>query len=134
MRLKRKRLNISFIIIYIVALSVIMYQIIDQKFPDATINNSISLFANRYIDILPLISSDFIGYLGDSKPKDIQSVMAFMLTQYTLAPVVVDQTTAHDYVVGNYYSAPPTAEDLRTLHLIIVKDFNNGVVLYRRVP
>jgi len=75
-----------------------------------------------------------VGYLGDRKPKDLQSVMAFMLTQYTLAPVVVEQGAAHEFVIGNFFSAPPTSDQLLELKLEMVRDFQNGVVLYRRVP
>lgn len=97
--------------------------------------DSISGFASRYDELKRMkVLPDQVGYIGDRKPKDLQSVMAFMLTQYTLAPVVVEQSVAHEVVIGNYYSTPPSAEELRTHHLSVVKDFNNGVVLYRRVP
>jgi hypothetical protein len=97
--------------------------------------DSVGEYSLRFPDVKPFLpASGVVGYLGDQKEKDMQSVMAFMLAQYNLAPVVLEQGARHEWVVGSYISAPPTPDRLRELHLKIVRDFGNGVVLYRRTP
>lgn len=62
----------------------------------------------------------YIGEAGDSATPD------YYLTQYALAPLVVDLSPNHATVVGNFPSSPP-AQIPQNLRL--VKDFGNGVML-----
>jgi len=122
----------------IAALAALIYlglQIPRTGLPSGRTKDPISDFNARFDEIKQMkVLRDRVGYLGDKKPKDVQSVMAFMLTQYALAPVVVEQGNARAWVVGNFFTVPPTVEELRALNLEPVRDFGNGVVLYRRVP
>ena len=63
-----------------------------------------------------------IGYIG--QPGD--SVGHYYLTQYALAPLVVDFSPNHPMVVGNFPTTPP-----QTLppNLKLLRDFGNGVLL-----
>ena len=63
----------------------------------------------------------YIGETGDSATPD------YYLTQYALAPLVVDLSPNHAIVVGNFPSSPPAQipQNLRS-----VKDFGNGVMLF----
>ena len=65
-----------------------------------------------------------IGYVGDGGES---GVPAYYLAQYALAPLVLDRSPNHSFVVGNFSSNPPTAsvEKLR-----LVKDFGDGVLLF----
>jgi hypothetical protein len=62
-----------------------------------------------------------IGYVGDS------GIAPYYLAQYALAPLVLDRSPYHPFVVGNFPSNPPVAsvEKLR-----LVKDFGDGVLLF----
>ncbi len=64
-----------------------------------------------------------IGYVGESGPA---GTSLYYLTQYALAPLVVDRSTQHAIVVGNFPKLPPTIppDGLR-----LVKDFGDGVLL-----
>jgi hypothetical protein len=62
----------------------------------------------------------YIGETGDSATPD------YYLTQYALAPLVVDLSPNHTTVVGNFPSSPP-AQIPQNLRL--VTDFGNGVML-----
>lgn len=65
-----------------------------------------------------------VGYLGDSStPAD------YYLTQYALAPLVVDRSPDHALVVGNFFTALPP-QTPPPLHLQLMKDFGNGVMLF----
>lgn len=72
-------------------------------------------------DALP--SRGVIGYLGESNDSATPN---YYLTQYALAPVIVDRSTNHKLIVGNFLSTrPPRLPSA----LQVVKDFGNGVVL-----
>lgn len=65
-----------------------------------------------------------IGYVGDGGES---GVPAYYLAQYALAPLVLDRSPDHLFVVGNFPSGPP-ASSLGKLRL--VKDFGDGVLLF----
>lgn len=63
-----------------------------------------------------------VGYIGNSgSPAD------YYLTQYALAPLIVDHSSNHPLVVGNFSNSPPAVPPD---HLQLVKDFGNGVLLF----
>jgi hypothetical protein len=66
-----------------------------------------------------------IGYMGDSGEF---AVVDYYLTQYALAPVVVDHSLNHRLIVGNYRSAAHPESFPRNFELI--KDFGEGVLLF----
>jgi hypothetical protein len=65
-----------------------------------------------------------VGYVGDAGES---GVAPYYLAQYALAPLVLDHSLNHPFVVGNFPSNPPAAsiEKLR-----LVKDFGDGVLLF----
>src|SRR5579872_2647522 len=71
---------------------------------------------------LPTVGA--IGYIEE--PTD-PAIPYYYLTQYALAPVVVEKSTNHKLVVGNFPTLqhPPVPPGLR-----LVKDFGNGVLLF----
>jgi hypothetical protein len=73
-------------------------------------------------DVLP--KAGVVGYIGES---DAVAVGHYYLTQYALAPLVVDHSSEHAIVIGNFPRSQPTAfpEKLR-----LVRDFGNGVLLF----
>ena len=67
-----------------------------------------------------------VGYIGQSGSLS-STTGAYYLTQYALAPLVVDHSPHHALVVGNFPASPPDATELHDLKLL--KDFGNGVWL-----
>ena len=64
-----------------------------------------------------------IGYIGPSE----DGLGYYYLAQYALAPLVVDHSSNHVLVIGNFpHSAPPQLPD----NLKLVKDFGGGVLLF----
>jgi len=80
----------------------------------------------RFADLkgaLPSVGT--VGYIGDSGAPPGQ----YYLAQYALAPLVVDYSADHVWVIGNF---PKKRPDLSALeHLELVKDFGDGVELFR---
>ena len=64
-----------------------------------------------------------IGYAGESGNSSIPD---YYLTQYSLAPLVVDRSTNHAIVIGNFPLSPPS--DLPP-NLRLIEDYGNGVLL-----
>ena len=65
-----------------------------------------------------------IGYIGEPGDSEIPD---YYLTQYALAPLVVDFSANHSIVIGNFPSS--TASEIPP-GLTLVQDFGNGVILF----
>ena len=65
-----------------------------------------------------------LGYIGDAGES---GVAPYYLAQYALAPLVLDRSPNHPFVVANFPSSPPAAsvEKLR-----LVRDFGDGVLFF----
>jgi hypothetical protein len=78
----------------------------------------------RFDDIRKMLPKQgVIGYFSDAQGD----VGRYYSTQYALAPLVVDNSTDHHFVVGNLsdaHSAIPANRDW-----VLVRDFGNGFVL-----
>jgi len=72
---------------------------------------------------LVLPGRGIIGYVGENGESSLPD---YYLTQYALAPLVVDRSIQHKFVVGSFPSlqVPSSLPGLRK-----VEDFGNGVVL-----
>jgi hypothetical protein len=82
-----------------------------------------------------------VGYLGhpeptgptpnDSNSAALLHFRRYLLAQYSLAPVLLIESTDHELIVGNFYpeSLPPAPQGFR-----LVRDFGDGVLLFRRAP
>ncbi len=70
-----------------------------------------------------LPATGVIGYIGESGNS---STPDYYLTQYALAPLVVDRSTHHAIVIGNFPLSPPS---VLPPNLRLVEDFGSGVLL-----
>ena len=68
-----------------------------------------------------------VGYVSDVKAEGAVILSA----QYVLAPVILDGT-ASELVVGNFSRPLDYAEFGRARQLTLVRDFGNGVTLFRK--
>lgn len=71
-----------------------------------------------------LPTSGVIGYIGE--PGD-SSIPDYYLTQYALAPRVVDLSPNHSLVIGNF---PSSRVSTIPPGLTLVEDFGKGVMLF----
>lgn len=65
-----------------------------------------------------------VGYIGETGDSAIPD---YYLTQYALAPLVIDYSPDRPLVIGNFPASRPSVIP-RDLHL--VEDFGNGVMLF----
>jgi len=68
-----------------------------------------------------------VGYVSDVSQPAVLSA-----AQYGLAPILVVDDAGREWVVGNFSKLLDYAEFGRARNLTVVKDFSNGVVLFRR--
>jgi hypothetical protein len=69
-----------------------------------------------------------VGFIGDGKKRPPHSSMErFFLTQYEMAPIVVEEGTAADFVIVNVEKFSP---GLIPDNLILVRDFGSGLMLF----
>ncbi|MHB9097115.1 MAG: hypothetical protein ACYC5X_04750 [Syntrophales bacterium] len=66
--------------------------------------------------------------------RNVEFLAQYVLTQYTLAPLIVRNSPEFPLVVGNFLDGPPAPGFLEKNGLVPVKDFGDGLILYRRGP
>jgi len=64
--------------------------------------------------------------------QNVEYLAQYVLTQYTLAPVVVRNSLEFPLVVGNFLDGPPPPGFLEKKGLAPLRDFGDGLILYRR--
>ena len=80
-----------------------------------------------------LPSSSSFGYLSNSGTNlnlsQANDLAEFYLTQYALSPFLVANSIKPEYIIGNFHKNP--IPQIKSNHLIVVKDFGKGVLLLR---
>ncbi|MBI2679770.1 MAG: hypothetical protein HYX25_02040 [Candidatus Solibacter usitatus] len=74
-----------------------------------------------------LPANSVVGYVSDVSQPAVLSA-----AQYGLAPVLVVDNARREWVVGNFSRPLDYAEFGRARQLTLVKEFSNGVILYRK--
>ena len=108
--------------------------------PAASAQDEISAYESRFRQLRSALPArGVVGYLGhpeptgatprDSNAAALLHFRRYLLAQYSLAPVLLIESTDHELIVGNFYpeSLPPAPPGFR-----LVRDFGDGVVLFRR--
>jgi hypothetical protein len=111
-----------------------------EAWPSAAAQDEISAYDHRFDGVKSLLPSrGVVGYVSDplspeaaAQPGDTTALRHFrryLLAQYALAPRLLVESTRPEFVIGNFArDIPPSDPGLQ-----VVRDFGNGVVLYRRL-
>ena len=78
--------------------------------------------------------SAVLGYMTDLDPGSLAAVTLFNATQYVLAPRLIMQDTAQARVLGNFARPADYGAIGRRHSLLVERDFQNGIVLFRKEP
>jgi hypothetical protein len=74
-----------------------------------------------------------LGYLSDLSLEAVNGSAAYFGVMYALAPRLLTRTAdSQEWVVGNFSHPLDYASAGAAHHLDLVKDFGNGIVLFRR--
>jgi hypothetical protein len=104
--------------------------------------DEISTYERRFQEVrAALPAQGVVGYLGrtdtagrspaERETSSLRDFKHYLLAQYSLAPVVLIESTEPDFVLGNFdpERTPSTPAGFR-----IERDFGSGLVLFRRSP
>ena len=106
-----------------------------QPTPGHRAAHSITAYVSRFERLKALIPPDAVVQFVNRDGEDRRAFWYhYGLTQYALAPILIDSLPRHERVVVNFPDANPArigrfaeAESLRVL-----TDFDNGVVLFQK--
>ena len=114
-----------------------------RSYPDLPDTDPVTLHEARIVQLKPFLPAyGAVGYVTTvendrifAKERAFQNVeylAQYALTQYTLAPLIVRNTPDMPLVVGNFLDGPPAPGFLEKHGLVPLKDFGDGLLLYRR--
>ena len=85
-----------------------------------------TIFAERLRDVASdLPRYGVVGYVSDASNEFNEELV---WTRYYLAPLVVLPDSKHHLIIGNFHEPAPT-KLLAERHLVLTKDYGNGIVL-----
>ncbi len=91
--------------------------------------------ADRFQDLSSALpATGIVGYVSDAPPGQTLAAVLYSGAQYTLAPrLVIDRSLAPgaEWVIGDFSKPLDMAQFGKERGLTLVRDFGNGVVLYR---
>jgi len=64
--------------------------------------------------------------------RNVEYLAQYVLTQYTLAPLIVRNSPELPLVIGNFLDGPPAPGFLEKNGLAPLRDFGDGLILYQR--
>ena len=114
-----------------------------RSYPDLPETDPVTIHETQIAQLLPLLpASGAMGYVttvenerifaAEKSFTNVEFLAQYVLTQYTLAPRMVRNSPDLPLVVGNFIDGPPAPGFLEKNGLIPLKDFGDGLVLYRR--
>jgi hypothetical protein len=108
--------------------------------PARVAQDEISTYERRFDDLRKMLPPrGVVGYLGHPEPiggapreanaAALLHFRRYLLAQYSLAPLLLIESTEPDFVIGNF---DPGVTVPATAGLRVVRDFGDGLVLLRR--
>ncbi len=108
-----------------------------SSFKQAYLKNTITQYEKRFSGAKAFLAHEKILGYTDEKFRPIHylddSIKPYYLAQYALAPVVLEpDVTTYAYTLGNFKENFNYQKDSLRNRLLLVHDFGNGVVLFRK--
>src|SRR5262249_53895820 len=90
-------------------------------------HDGITVYEKRFDPLRPVLPSQgVVGFVTDAEPYNLE----YYLTQYTLAPLLVDPKQSHEIVIGNFANKASNPKLFSGAILDLRFDVGNGVKLY----
>ncbi|MHB8090074.1 MAG: hypothetical protein ACYDH8_00470 [Syntrophales bacterium] len=86
--------------------------------------------ASGEVGYITSIANDKI-FTAERTFANVEFLAQFVLTQYTLAPLVVRNSPFYPLVVGNFIDGSPAAGFLEENGLTPLRDLGDGLIIYR---
>jgi len=95
--------------------------------------HGVDFFEHRFDGIRKVLKPHAVfGYATDNPSNDASSLGEAYLTQYTIIPALLSSGSGEAMVIVNSHSSTLKPEMLTARHLVLLKDFGDGVLLCRR--
>jgi hypothetical protein len=97
--------------------------------------DQISRYEARFGEIKKMLPAQgVVGYLTFPNLSWEDAKLDYGLTGYALSPLHVDWSPEHEWIVGNFPNFDQPAPIPNIEGFILIRDFGNGVALFRRAP
>jgi hypothetical protein len=135
----RTRLALLLVLLY-AGVSTVRWLHRAAEWPATSSQDEISAYQHRFEELRSVLpTGNVVGYLGHPDPTGptpreanaaaLLHFRRYLLAQYSLAPVVLIESTEPEFVVGNF---EPGTETPAPAGMRVMRDFGDGVVLFRR--
>ena len=96
--------------------------------------DQITIYERRFRELKAMLLNQLIvGYVSDYDDDSDEDGIAFSMTQYVLAPILLVRGTKRKFIVGNYHRSKPNIKGFEKENLSMYKDFGDGVILFERL-
>lgn len=94
--------------------------------------DSITIYEKRFTELERILPAHgVVGYVtelpSDIILSDADASAEYYIAQYSLAPLILDNTKDHPFVIGNFHGPHKIEADL-----VLMRDLGNGIMLFRR--
>ena len=108
--------------------------------PSRVGKDNITLYEKKLSEIKKdLKPYSIVGYIADRQYRNIglerDAAGYLYITRYALSPLIIDETsTDYPVVIGNFLNIPAGRKNASGLGLVLIKDYGNGLMLFKRKP
>jgi hypothetical protein len=96
--------------------------------------DQITIYEKRFLALKATLENhSIVGYVSDYDDNSDENGIAFSMTQYVLAPILLVRGTKRDFIIGNFQNAKPNIKAFEKENLSVCKNFGNGVILFERM-
>jgi hypothetical protein len=96
--------------------------------------DQVTIYEKKFIELKAFLQDHMVvGYVSDYDDNSDEDGMAYGMTQYVLAPIILVRGKKRNFIVGNFHGANPNIKAYEEENLSLYRDFGNGVILFQRV-
>jgi len=96
--------------------------------------DQITIYEKRFFELKEFLQNHLVvGYVSDYDDNSNEDGIAYSMTQYVLAPIILVRGIKRNFIVGNFQSAKPNINANKKKNLSLYRDFGNGVILFERM-
>jgi hypothetical protein len=96
--------------------------------------DQITIYEKKFTELKEVLQNHLtVGYVSDYDDNSNEDGIAYGMTQYVLAPIILVRGIKRNFIVGNFHSAKPNVKAYEKENLSLYRDFGNGVILFERM-
>jgi hypothetical protein len=105
-----------------------------NEYPEYAVAVNLTSWKERYAPLKEMLAGEgAVGYITDTETDPVTgNNTGRILTQFFLYPVLVEAGTQRRYVIGFFQHTPLRSNDPQFRNFTLVRDFGNGLILFRR--